>query len=123
MGFARLYPSQGLSDRSPPPRRMDRAERNPSLLHQLSNLVDSPGGEVVVSSLSRYIGREEIMAAKKAKPAPATPAATPKVVVEQRVVRQITVVATAGSDSNRLLREAAWSRMFGRVESKNPFAR
>jgi hypothetical protein len=44
-------------------------------------------------------------------------------VVEQRVVRQITVVATAGSDSNRLLREAAWSRMFGRVESKNPFAR
>jgi hypothetical protein len=27
--------------------------------------------------------------------------------------------ATAG----RLLREAAWSRMFGRIESKNPFAR
>lgn len=26
-------------------------------------------------------------------------------------------------DSNRLLREAAWSRMFGRVESKNPFTR
>jgi len=27
------------------------------------------------------------------------------------------------SDSTRMLREAAWSRMFGRVESKNPFTR
>jgi hypothetical protein len=32
-------------------------------------------------------------------------------------------VTTGVSDSNRLLREAAWSRMFGRVESKNPFTR
>jgi hypothetical protein len=30
---------------------------------------------------------------------------------------------SSGGDSNRLLREAAWSRMFGRVESKNPFTR
>jgi len=29
----------------------------------------------------------------------------------------------SGNDSNRLLREAAWSRMFGKVESKNPFTR
>jgi hypothetical protein len=28
-----------------------------------------------------------------------------------------------GSDPNRLLREAAWSRMFGRTETKNPFTR
>ena len=28
-----------------------------------------------------------------------------------------------GLQANRLLREAAWARMFGRVESKNPFAR
>ncbi len=28
-----------------------------------------------------------------------------------------------GSNSTRMLREAAWSRMFGRVESKNPFTR
>ena len=28
-----------------------------------------------------------------------------------------------GGNSNRLLREAAWSRMFGRVETKNPFTR
>ncbi len=31
--------------------------------------------------------------------------------------------ATNAADLNRLLREAAWSRMFGRVESKNPFTR
>ena len=31
--------------------------------------------------------------------------------------------STAGTDSNRLLREAAWSRMFGRIETKNPFTR
>jgi len=30
---------------------------------------------------------------------------------------------TAGINPNRLLREAAWSRMFGRIESKNPFTR
>jgi hypothetical protein len=30
---------------------------------------------------------------------------------------------SSGSDSNRMLREAAWSRMFGKVESKNPFTR
>jgi len=32
-------------------------------------------------------------------------------------------MAATGSDPNRLLREAAWSRMFGRAESKNPFTR
>jgi hypothetical protein len=64
------------------------------------------------------------MATRKAKPAPvaSTSEATPTAVIEPRVVRRVTVVATS-SDSNRLLREAAWSRMFGRVESKNPFAR
>jgi hypothetical protein len=29
----------------------------------------------------------------------------------------------SGNNLSRLLREAAWSRMFGRVESKNPFTR
>jgi len=32
-------------------------------------------------------------------------------------------VTTSGSNPNRLLREAAWSRMFGRAEAKNPFTR
>jgi hypothetical protein len=31
--------------------------------------------------------------------------------------------ATSSSNPTRLLREAAWSRMFGRIESKNPFTR
>lgn len=63
------------------------------------------------------------MAAMKAetgstgRKAPAAPA------VERRVVRQAAVVASDTGNSNRLLREAAWSRMFGRVESKNPFSR
>jgi hypothetical protein len=52
-------------------------------------------------------------------------AAAPKVrapaSTETRAPRQ--AAPTGGDDSNRLLREAAWSRMFGRVESKNPFTR
>lgn len=61
------------------------------------------------------------MAQKKAKPAPvaqkvSTPAAT-------RAARPPTTAATGGTDPNCLLREAAWSRMFGRVEAKNPFTR
>ncbi|HUN43686.1 MAG TPA: hypothetical protein VMU81_25600 [Acetobacteraceae bacterium] len=35
-----------------------------------------------------------------------------------------TVIATPdAAGTQRLLREAAWSRMFGRMESRNPFAR
>jgi hypothetical protein len=41
---------------------------------------------------------------------------------KQRGARQ-NAESSSGSDSNRLLREAAWSRMFGKVESKNPFTR
>jgi hypothetical protein len=63
------------------------------------------------------------MATRKTKPAPDASKAKPKPVVQQRVVREVTAVATGGGDSNRLLREAAWSAMFGRVESKNPFTR
>jgi hypothetical protein len=37
--------------------------------------------------------------------------------------RPAAVERSAGGDSTRMLREAAWSRMFGRVESKNPFTR
>ena len=64
------------------------------------------------------------MATKKAKPAasPAAKAVTSKGTA--RAVAQPAAVATpeAGS-SQRLLREAAWSRMFGRADTKNPFAR
>lgn len=44
------------------------------------------------------------------------------VAIGERASRQSARPATT-SDSNRLLREAAWSRMFGRIEAKNPFAR
>jgi hypothetical protein len=61
------------------------------------------------------------MALKKGATAPpargqAVKPAAPRPVAQQRS-------PGGGSDSTRLLREAAWSRMFGRVESKNPFTR
>jgi hypothetical protein len=46
------------------------------------------------------------------------PAAAP----QRRATREYPQTSDTGN-SNRLLREAAWSRMFGRVESKNPFTR
>jgi hypothetical protein len=63
------------------------------------------------------------MATKKTKPAPAVRKAAPKVASKQGDTGPLATVAAIAGDSNRLLREAAWSRMFGRVESKNPFAR
>jgi hypothetical protein len=67
------------------------------------------------------------MAPRKAKPAPAAQkSAAQKPVapaIGERATRQDVAPATGASDSNRLLREAAWSRMFGRTEAKNPFAR
>jgi hypothetical protein len=62
------------------------------------------------------------MAPRKAKPAPVTQkAAAPA--AGRRAVRQGGGAVAGGTDPNRLLREAAWSRMFGRIEAKNPFAR
>lgn len=64
------------------------------------------------------------MATKKARPA-ATSAA--KATVSEVRARQAAPPAVAamqdGSSSQRLLREAAWSRMFGRADTKNPFGR
>jgi hypothetical protein len=67
------------------------------------------------------------MAPRKAKSAPAAQksvaqeAAAPA--IGRRATRQDAAPAAAASDPNRLLREAAWSRMFGRTDAKNPFAR
>jgi hypothetical protein len=55
------------------------------------------------------------------KKTPARRKAPVKPVVARAVAQER--VATGGSSPNRLLREAAWSRMFGRIESKNPFTR
>jgi hypothetical protein len=61
--------------------------------------------------------------AKSATPkAPAAATERPAATTERRATRQIAQTAGSG-DPNRLLREAAWSRMFGRIESKNPFTR
>jgi hypothetical protein len=63
------------------------------------------------------------MAPRKAKSTATVPKArAPAAPTQRRSERQDSATA-AGGDSNRLLREAAWSRMFGRVESKNPFTR
>jgi hypothetical protein len=77
----------------------------------------------VVSVSDWDLAWEERMATKKTKSAPVARKVTRKAVIQPRVVRQAAEAATVGSDSNRLLREAAWSRMFGRVELKNPFTR
>jgi hypothetical protein len=62
------------------------------------------------------------MALKKGAAAP--PARGPAVkAAVARPVAQERSPNGGSSDSTRMLREAAWSRMFGRVESKNPFTR
>jgi hypothetical protein len=62
------------------------------------------------------------MAAGKHKPAAAGHKATAAPhVVRTTVVRP--AVAPRGSNPQQLIREAAWSRMFGRIEAKNPFTR
>jgi len=63
------------------------------------------------------------MATKKTKPAPVVRKAAPKVSSKRTDTGPLAAVAAVAGDSNRLLREAAWSRMFGRVEAKNPFTR
>jgi len=64
------------------------------------------------------------MATKKGTPAPAgkkSTSATGKG-TQQRVVARA-IPTDAGSDPRQLMREAAWARMFGRAEAKNPFTR
>lgn len=61
------------------------------------------------------------MALKKDKPADSPARKTAS--LRPAAAAPPTVAAPAPNNSQRLLREAAWSRMFGRTESKNPFAR
>lgn len=64
------------------------------------------------------------MATKKGTPAPAgnkSAPATGKGTRQRGVARPI--AAGTGSDPRQLMREAAWARMFGRTEAKNPFTR
>lgn len=62
------------------------------------------------------------MAPRKTKPATvAQKASAPATTIERRATRQAAATTTGGSNPNQMLREAAWSRMFGRIETKNPF--
>ena len=56
------------------------------------------------------------MAGMKAKPTPRVHRTTSAVAGKQPSRRQTAVVATVSADADRLLREAAWSQMFGRLE-------
>jgi hypothetical protein len=63
------------------------------------------------------------MAPRKTKPETAAPKARkPGEAAAARAPRR-SAPPVAGDDPNRLLREAAWSRMFGRTDAKNPFTR
>jgi hypothetical protein len=62
------------------------------------------------------------MAAKKAPTTPATRSRVAKAVAAPRS-EPARATGIGSSNPSRLLREAAWSRMFGRVEAKNPFTR
>jgi hypothetical protein len=65
------------------------------------------------------------MAPRKAKNTIVAPKTRAQATVTERrsSSRPLPAAATNPADLGRLLREAAWSRMFGRIESKNPFAR
>ena len=66
------------------------------------------------------------MALRKANPATAPNGKAAAGRTQARVAAPDTTIEVAtpeAASSQRLLREAAWSRMFGRTESKNPFAR
>jgi hypothetical protein len=68
------------------------------------------------------------MATKKGRPAaaPAAKAVATKAVAGRATARSVAqpaaMPAQTTGNSQRLLREAAWSRMFGRANTKNPFA-
>jgi hypothetical protein len=61
------------------------------------------------------------MAKSKANPTPLARKATRSAASRQQLERQDVIIADQSTDPRRLLREAAWSQMFGRVEAKNPF--
>jgi hypothetical protein len=62
------------------------------------------------------------MATKKEK-VPVASKATTSRGTARAVAATASLATPETGNSQRLLREAAWSRMFGRAETKNPFAR
>jgi len=67
-------------------------------------------------------GKRKTTAAGRKTRAPAPAARTkPAPAARKNAVRP--AAAPRPSNPQQLMREAAWSRMFGRTESKNPFTR
>ena len=60
----------------------------------------------------RSDGSQKIPGGSPARSEPGTPASP-----------AATRPASRDSDPRRFMREAAWSRMFGRIETRNPFTR
>ena len=71
--------------------------------------------------LKPVLDREGSMAGTKAKPTQVIRRARSTIASKRPNQRQTIEVVAPTADANRLLREAAWSQMFGRVEAKNPF--
>lgn len=65
------------------------------------------------------------MATKKAPPAKAGSKRAPvaRKEAQQPAPIQRAIAAGASNDPRQMMREAAWARMFGRTEAKNPFGR
>lgn len=65
------------------------------------------------------------MATKKASPANAgsKPASAVRKEAQPSPALQRAISNTGSNDPRQLMREAAWARMFGRTEAKNPFTR
>ena len=61
--------------------------------------------------------------ARKAKQTETSEKARETEPVTARRSTRVEAQTTGNGNLNRLLREAAWTRMFGRVEAKNPFSR
>jgi hypothetical protein len=63
------------------------------------------------------------MATRKVKPAVAGQKATAAIESPRPVSARAASAPQRGASPAQIIREAAWSRMFGRAETKNPFAR
>ena len=63
------------------------------------------------------------MASRKETATNTTKPASAQVVTVNARLSRSALQAGPGRDPRQLMREAAWSRMFGRVEAKNPFNR
>lgn len=83
-----------------------------------------PGMLIMLRNQAAHAERFSGMATKKASPAPAGSKPAPATRKEAQPAPAQRAIPNLGSnDPRQLMREAAWARMFGRTEAKNPFTR